>query len=203
MDWIKKKVNKALWDENQRLQEEISRLKSAKLPESKKYDIVELGRFDGHIFYKLKDFTDLPYNRVIQVNHNIKLLESGVDKSYLSDILGRLDKAYYETNDPRQLGRAIEDLRDRIQFGWNTGQMWQIAGLMIMRDDEEIDKINQGFIDQKITTWKRDKVNGYFFLNCAFRDIFKQTDNSLDFSPDGLNDLTKLIELEKATFGAK
>ena len=145
---------------------------------AKPLELVFTDKF-GNRYYRLKDLTQLSYERFIQAEISTRQAEFCLTREDTLTLLGVM-KAKANEGNIVEVFSLITELEQRLNFAGEVETLLLLASVYFMNDTEDIDKYRKGEQIEKINTWRKDDEALCFFLNAAWQHTKNYTITSVE-----------------------
>lgn len=170
-----------------------------KIFKKKRENLIKLGEFQGHIFYRIEQFGENIVERyknfIINTQEHDKY---GINKSELINGLNLINTALIEQK-PVLAGQYLSALMGYVQLNINNDVVFHTVNSFVLIDDEPIDKMSPKHTEIKQKLFK--EYDDVFVFFCEVFKSLQQTtsDSQTDISyQDYLK--SQLVQISEATF---
>ena len=131
-------------------------------------NIIELFRSGGHVFYTWKHFDNMPAFREMFVRYHYSKMARGVNNS---DLLAFCNTILKFNNDRKRddITALVKFFEQHIQEYANEKIILELAGYVVLVDDEPVDDVSDEYMEIKRQVLKDDRKARFFFQGQALK----------------------------------
>lgn len=163
---------------------------------------------EGHNYYKYKDSGKIPMKRLEELQVKVLMLQNRLDKNefdlltnIIEESVQRALDSFNQTNRMSGLQDAIfavqemKSRKDDLMF--HPGILMEIAGLMIIRDDENPTIVNELLTNEKVELFTKQSNTLDFFLQSGLMEFLPNSKELINASKEQLTAYQNQVNLTK------
>lgn len=131
-------------------------------------NLVELFRSGGHVFYSWKHFDNMPAFREMFVRYHYAKMARGINNA---DLLAFCNTILKFNNDRKRddITALVKFFEQHIQEYANEKIILELAGYVVLVDDEPVDDVTDEYMEIKRQVLKDDRKARFFFQGQALK----------------------------------
>jgi hypothetical protein len=119
---------------------------------------------NGTKYYTFVDRYDVPIMRFKEIEKRVMLMQYALSDSNIDLFCDAMEKALNKGKamDIAMIGHLINELRGRKEIMLNEELLFELVGLLYIREDEDESKVNDVIQAEKVMQFKKDSVGGLY-----------------------------------------